>query len=130
MSVVIEQTFGGNWLVPPPLSGVREYGVPTGGAFDPVAAECARLLSGATEGTTVLELVAPVVLRAQDDLIVGLADAGEPFAVEGRKLTGPGRLVLRSGSMLELPAPRLAYRRYVCWSGLRCHSKLPVPLIQ
>lgn len=85
----IVKTAGPIRLVDGQRIGLRRYGVPPGGAFDPFAATLANALVGNNNGGTVIEL-AFGSLEFHVDGPAALAAVGSPIIVEGAGLLWDG----------------------------------------
>ena len=121
MSVAVVQNYPANVIVPSATSGLRDRGVPPGGAYDTCAA---ALVMAATGSSTVLELLAPVRLVTSVSTLLAIAGPPCRFLLAGTARSGPAVLAWEAGADLEILAG-FTGRVTLGWPGLKTPHTLP-----
>ncbi|AIE85451.1 hypothetical protein [Fimbriimonas ginsengisoli] len=120
MSLEIVQVYGVASRVGLPITGLRRFGVPPGGAFDRESARLANALVGNPAGTLVWELgMANALFRATSGGMVAVVGAPAPVTIDGRAAPAESTFPVRAGSELHIGPPAEGARVYVAHrSGL------------
>ncbi len=111
MSLEVVESYAVNLLVGVSASGYRDRGFPAGGPADGTLALIAQSLAGVSGA--VLEVSAPLELRAREAVVLGVATYGEVIHVAGHDLSGCARVALAAGETLRLDQPSWSARVYV-----------------
>jgi biotin-dependent carboxylase-like uncharacterized protein len=101
--------------------GYGRYGVPSGGALDPFAAEAANQLVGNAWDAAVLEitLLGPTLRVDGGVIVIGLAGADLGACIDGKAIQPGWSWLLRAGALLEFAdrAPETGARAYLAVAG-------------
>lgn len=98
--------------------GYRRFGLPQGGAMDPLSLTVTNLLLGNPPGASALEFVSPgprLVVGRQTTVALGGADLTP--TVNGRPIPMWTALVMREGDVLAFGAPRTGQWTYLALPG-------------
>lgn len=118
MSIQIVALYGRATLQGRAIAGYRKFGVPPGGAFDPVSSEIANALVGNSAGELALELTnAAVELRADVDTWLSICGATQHAAISDRTFETGSSFILRAGETLTVPAASLGWTTYIATPG-------------
>jgi biotin-dependent carboxylase-like uncharacterized protein len=99
-------------------AGHAHLGVPRSGALDTPAAALANRLAGNGPGAAVLETTADgCAVRPRSAVVVAVAGAPCPVAVDGRPVAWGAPVVVPAGAVLEVGAAVRGVRSYVALSG-------------
>jgi len=105
--------------------GFRRLGVPTSGAMDPLALQCANLSVGNHPGAAVLECTAPgPTLRVLNEATVVICGADLSTTLDGTDVDLQAPIAVRSGQVIRFGAPR-----HGMWAYLAVSGGLDVPAI-
>jgi biotin-dependent carboxylase-like uncharacterized protein len=118
MSLWVEEVYGHATIQGAPVTGRRRFGVPPGGAFDPLLQHRINAIVGNFWDAPVLELaLCQLTLRAVDD--VALAWGGDAeVSVDGfALLEQQGGEMIPAGSTITFEAPKFGARQWVAATG-------------
>jgi biotin-dependent carboxylase-like uncharacterized protein len=95
-------------------TGYQKYGVPAGGAMDPVALRVGNILVGNTPGTAALEFTAlGPGLRFEADAAVALTGARFSATLDGQPVPWYESFVVRAGQVLDIREAVHGFRGYL-----------------
>lgn len=116
MTIEIESLYGYASLQATPVYGLRHFGVPPGGAFDPISHRVSNDLVGNEPDAVGLELYgAAAVLTCSTPLALGIAGASCGVWVDGNQC--PCNSMPPAGRRIEISAPTDANLVYISVAG-------------
>jgi antagonist of KipI len=118
MSVIVERAGFVTSVQDLGRTGVREFGVSSGGALDPFGLRVANLLIGNDEGAAGLEItLGGLQLRFEDDRVVAWCGGDFDVRIGSRVLPAGHACSVTAGEKLKIGAPKVGCRSWLSISG-------------